>query len=174
MNVGRAEMARDEYKIMMDALAAHPPILLDNVQYDADYEYRLAALDAWKGTGKRLPGIVRSVLRLPAGDAARPIFVQRLIERRYLGKGYLPTVLKALLFAKPVPQDPNGIRTPPSPDRKLKARLYAEMAQSYEAKSLLPQAIDSWRFAAIAAGVYVPEDESFRADRKQGWADAGS
>jgi glycosyltransferase involved in cell wall biosynthesis len=174
MNVGRAEMAHDEYKIMMDALAAYPPVFLDGVQYDADYEYRLAALDAWKCTGKRLPGIVRSVFGLPGGDAAQPTFVQRLIERRYLGKGYWPTVLKALLFGKPVPRDPNEIRTPPLPDRKLKARLYAEMAQSFEAKNLLPQAIDSWRFAAIAAGVYVPEDESFRADRKQGWADARS
>jgi glycosyltransferase involved in cell wall biosynthesis len=174
MIVGRAEMAWEEYAIMKDALDAHPPVYLDGVQYDADYEYRSAALEAWKWTGKGLPFIARNILRLPEGDAAQAIFIQRLIDRRYLGKGYWPTVLKALLFTRPVPRNPNEIRTPPSPDRKLKARLYAEMAQSYEAKNLIAQAIDSWRFAAIAAGVYVPDDESFRADRKQGWADAGS
>ena len=38
------------FNIMMDALAAHPPVLLDGVQYDADYEYGLVALDAWART----------------------------------------------------------------------------------------------------------------------------
>lgn len=174
MIVDRVEMARDEYKIMMDALGDHPPVFVDGVQYDADYEYRLAALEAWKWTGKGLPGAARNILKLPAGDAAQSDFIQRLIERRYLGKGYWPTVLKSLLFGKKAPHDPDEIRIPPSPDKKLKARLYAEMARSYEAKGLLPQAIESWHFAAIAAGVYVPDDESFRADRKQGWADARS
>jgi glycosyltransferase involved in cell wall biosynthesis len=170
----RPEMARDEYKIMMDALGAHPPIFVDGVQYDADYECRLAALQAWKTTGKSLPGAVRSILGLSAGDTAQSDFVQRLIERRYLGSGDWPTVLKSLLFGKKMPHDPNEIRTPPSPDKKLKARLYAEMARSYEAKGMLPQAIESWNFAAISAGVYVPDDESLRADRIHGWAEAPS
>ncbi len=174
MLFGKAEMARDEYAIMMEALARHPPVFLDDVQYDADYQYRRAALDAWKWTGKALPGVIRKALGLPTGDAAQPAFVERLIERRYIGKGYWPTVLQTLLFGRKPPAIAGEIRTPPPPDRQLKARLYAEMALSYEAKNRIPQALESWRFAAIAAGVHEPADENLRADRKQGWADASS
>ena len=170
----RAQMALDEYRIMMDTLAAHPPVFLDGVEYDADYECRLAALEAWKWTGRSLPGILQRVLRLPQGNAAQSMFIERLIRRRYLGKGYWPTVLKTLLFGKDAPDDAREIRTPPPLDEKLKARLYSEMARCYEAKGRLAQAVESWQFAAVAAGIYVPDDESFRAGRKHGWTDATS
>jgi glycosyltransferase involved in cell wall biosynthesis len=169
--VGKTEMARDEYEIMTETLAKHPPVFVDGVQYDADHEYRVASSEAWKWTGKSLPGFIRSVLGLPSGDAARPAFIERLIERRYTGKGYWPTVVKTLLFGKTVRSAPGEIRTPPPPNMKLRARLYAELALSYEAKGRLAQALESWKFAAVATGAYVPDDESFRADRKRGWAD---
>ena len=168
----RKEMARDEYKIMMEALADLPPVLLDGIPYDADYEYRLAAQAAWKLTGEGLPRLVRYLLGLPAGYAARPEFERRLIECRYLGNGHWPAVLKCLSFAKPTPRDSAELRFPPAADQNLKARLYVEMARCYEAKGLLPQALESWRFAAIASGIYVPEDQDLRADRQHGWADA--
>jgi len=69
-------MARDEYKIMNDALAAQPPVLFNGVLYDADYEYRRAASAARQRTGKS-PG------------ATEAGFVDRLIERRYQGDGFL-------------------------------------------------------------------------------------
>jgi hypothetical protein len=46
------------------------------------------------------------------------------------------------------------------------------MAHSYERAGRTAQAVESWRLAAIAAGIYVPDDELLRADRKQGWKDA--
>ena len=168
----RKEMARDEYKIMMEALADHPPVLLDGIPYDADYEYRLAARAAWKLTGERLPRLGGYLLGLPAGDPAQPEFEHRLVERRYLGNGHWPTVLKCLSFSTPTPRDSTELRFPPAPDQNLKARLYVEMARCYEAKGLLPQALESWRFAAIASSIYVPEDQDVRAERQHGWADA--
>ena len=47
-----------------------------------------------------------------------------------------------------------------------------EMAQSYERADLKVQALESWRAAAITAGIYIPDDELLRLDRRQGWADA--
>ena len=69
-------------------------------------------------------------------------------------------------------RDPAELRFPPAPDQNLKARLYVEMARCYEAKGLLTQALESWQFAAITSGAFVPEDKDLRADRQQGWADA--
>jgi len=159
VNIGKPDLARDEYRIMMDTLASHPAVLLDGVIYDADYEYRRAALGAWARTGKALPG------------ATQAQFVDRLIKRRYRHDGSWPGVLKTLLFASEV-QDISDIRTPPPPDKKLKAHLYVEMARSYERAGLGAQALESWRFAAITAGIYIPDDELYRVDRKQGWRDA--
>jgi glycosyltransferase involved in cell wall biosynthesis len=173
MNVGRAEIAREEYKIMMDTLAAHPPVFLDGVQYDADYEFRAAAIGAWTRTGGRLPRIVISALTFGACEAARSSFIERLVERRYLGKGNWFSVLKGLLGAK-MPNTMDQLRTPPPIDRKLKARLYARMALCFEARGLPALAVESFHFAAIAADLYVPDDESYRADRKQGWSEATS
>ena len=161
INIGKAEMARDEYRIMMDALAAQPPVLLDGVLYDADYEYRRAARAAWQRTGKSLPGATKADL------------VDRLIKRRYTGDGAWPGELKALWRAGDT-QESSAIRTPPPPDRALKARIYVDLAQSYERAGLMAQALESWRAATITAGIYIPDDELLRVDRKQGWRDVGT
>ncbi len=169
--IGKPEMAREEYSIMMEALAPYPAASLDGVRYDADFEYRRAALAAWSGAGKALPDVVLLGLGLPNGELAEAGFVNRLVSRRYRGDGSWLGVLKTLLFSREA-LDTGEIRTPPPPDRMLKARLYAEMARSYEKKGRTAQALESWQFAAVAAGVYIPDDEVFRADRKQGWKDA--
>jgi glycosyltransferase involved in cell wall biosynthesis len=158
VNIGKVEMARDEYRIMAETLAAQPTAVLDGVVYDADYEYRRGALAAWQRIGKSLPGV------------SEASFVDRLITRRYRGNGSWGGVLKTLL--KPNrPQDVSEIRAPPPPDRMLKAHLYVELAQSYERAGLKMQANESWQAAAIAAGLYIPDDELLRFDRKQGWKD---
>jgi glycosyltransferase involved in cell wall biosynthesis len=170
---GRAEMARDEYGIMMEALADRPIPTLDDVLYDADYEHRLAAEVAWIQTGKRLPRLVRLMLGLSHRDEERRhAFVRALVERRYLGDGHWSGVLKCLLFEKTKPADRAELRFPPPPDKKLKARFYAEMARCYEARGQLPQALESWQFAGIAMDIYVPDNEALRASRKQGWSSA--
>jgi glycosyltransferase involved in cell wall biosynthesis len=171
ITIGKPEMAREEYRIMMEALAPYPAAFLDGVQYDADFEYRRAALAAWSRAGKAMPGVVRLGLGLPAGKLAEANFVDRLVKRRYRGSGSWPGVLKTLLFSGEA-QGTGEIRTPPPPDRMLKARLYAEMARSYEKKGRAARALESWQFAAVAAGIYIPDDELLRADRKQGWKDA--
>jgi hypothetical protein len=158
INVGKSDLAREQYQVMMEALAAHPPVYLDGLAYDADYEFRLAATKAWQMTGRRLPSVTQ------AG------FIDRLIERRYRGDGRWPSVLRTLLFGSGA-RDESPVRAPPPLDRKLKARLYARMAQCFEARGLMAQAVESWRFAAIADGLFVPEDEAYRFDRKQGWAE---
>jgi glycosyltransferase involved in cell wall biosynthesis len=159
VNIGKPEMAREEYRIMIEALAAQPPVQLDGLPYDADFDFRRAALAAWQRTGRKLPG------------ATEGEFVDRLVKRRYRGDGAWSGVLKALWFAGP-PQEASEIRTPSPPNRMLKARLYVEMAQSYERAGLRVQALESWRAAAITAGIYIPDDKLLRLDRKQGWADA--
>jgi glycosyltransferase involved in cell wall biosynthesis len=168
---GKLDIARDEYGIMMEALAAHPTAMLDGVPYDADFEHSRASIQAWKHTGKIMPAAVKFGLGLPAGKSAEAGFVDRLVKRRYRGDGSWPGVLKTLLLSKEA-QDTGEIRTPPPPDRMLKARLYVEMAHSYERAGRTAQALESWRFAAVAAGIYIPDDELLRADRKQGWTDA--
>ncbi len=110
--------------------------------------------------GKSLPGATKADL------------VDRLIKRRYTGDGAWPGVLKALWRAGDV-QESSAIRTPP-PDRMLKARLYVDLAQSYERAGLMAQALESWRTATITAGIYIPDDELLRFDRKQGWRDVGT
>ena len=82
-------------------------------------------------------------------------------------------MLKALLTSSRL-QDVAEIRTPPPPDRMLKARLYVELARSYERAGLAVQANESWQAAAIVAGLYIPDDELLRVDRKQGWKDVNA
>jgi GT2 family glycosyltransferase len=59
---------------------------------------------------------------------------------------------------------------PPPPDSKLKASLHAQEALCHEAKGNLLAARDSWRAAALEAGLITPERAGRRTDRKYGWA----
>ena len=170
---GRPEMARSEYKIMMDTLATHPPVFLDGVRYDADYQHRLAAAEAWRRTGARLPQLMGRILGLSYKQEARTAFINRLVERRYLGHGGWRSVLITLMSNKTA-SDSANIRMPPAIDRRMKARLYAQMALCFEKQGLMAQAIESWHFAAIAEGLFVPTDEHYQPGRKQGWSDAAS
>jgi hypothetical protein len=43
------------------------------------------------------------------------------------------------------------------------------MALSYEAQGRREQALESWHFAGVADGLFVPDNEHYRADRKKGW-----
>jgi glycosyltransferase involved in cell wall biosynthesis len=49
--VGKPELARAEYDVIKKTLAEHPPVFLDGIQYDENYERRLA--DVQRGSGWR-------------------------------------------------------------------------------------------------------------------------
>jgi glycosyltransferase involved in cell wall biosynthesis len=59
---------------------------------------------------------------------------------------------------------------PPAADVRLKARLHAQEALCHEARGNPLAARDSWRAAAVAAGLLTPEQAGYRTDRKYGWA----
>jgi glycosyltransferase involved in cell wall biosynthesis len=59
---------------------------------------------------------------------------------------------------------------PPPPDSKLKAGLHAQEAICHETKGNPLAARDSWRAAALEAGLITPERAGRRTDRKYGWA----
>ena len=103
-------------------------MFLDAIQYDEDYEQRLA--DARRGSGWR-----SALARLGRRNAPREEFA-----------------------------------LPPPPDSKLKASLHAQEALCHEAKGNLLAARDSWRAAALEAGLITPERAGRRTDRKYGWA----
>lgn len=128
LQVGKPELARAEYDCIKQALAAHPPVFLDEIQYDEDYEQRLA--DARRGSGWR-----SALARLGRRNAPREEFA-----------------------------------LPPPLDSKLKASLHAQEALCHEAKGNLLAARDSWRAAALEAGLITPERAGRRTDRKYGWA----
>jgi GT2 family glycosyltransferase len=133
--VGKPELAHAEYDCIKQTLAKHPPVFLDGIQYDEDYERRVA--DARLGSGWRRAGA-----KISQG-------LTRLGRRR-------------------APKD--GFALPPSPDGKLKASLHAQEALCHETKGTLLAARDSWRAAALEAGLITPERAGRRADRKYGWA----
>jgi glycosyltransferase involved in cell wall biosynthesis len=51
LQIGKPELARAEYELVRQTLAAHPPVFLDGVQYDESYEQRLT--EARRGGGAR-------------------------------------------------------------------------------------------------------------------------
>ena len=59
---------------------------------------------------------------------------------------------------------------PPPPDSKLKASLHAQQALCHEAKGNKLAPRDSWRAAALEAGLITPERAGRRTDKKYGWA----
>jgi glycosyltransferase involved in cell wall biosynthesis len=77
-------------------------------------------------------------------------------------------VLAQLGRRAPEPKD--ELALPPPPDSTLKASLHAQEALCHEAKGNLLAARDSWRAAALAAGIVTPEQVGRRTDREYGWA----
>lgn len=169
----KEDMARDEYRIMVDSLGTGPPPLLNGLPYDVNLEFRLAAIAAWKRTGSGLPGLALRLLGLGDRASAESAFVEKLVRQRYRGDGRLSSVLKALRARDPAGAS-DELRYPPPPDDKTRAQLYAKLALSYEANGRSEQALEAWHFSAIAAGLFVPRDENYRADRKAGWSDASA
>src|SRR6185437_15512747 len=60
LQVGKPELAHAEYDCIKQILAKHPPVFLDDIQYDEDYEQRLTDVrrgSAWRsalaGLGRR-------------------------------------------------------------------------------------------------------------------------
>ncbi|HYD04396.1 MAG TPA: glycosyltransferase [Reyranella sp.] len=57
--VGKPELARDEYKLVKQTLAQHPPVFLDGVLYDEHYEQRRAGREPasfWRAISARISG----------------------------------------------------------------------------------------------------------------------
>ena len=55
--VGKPELARAEYDLVKQALVKFPPVFLDGIQYDENYEHRLAdsrRVSGWRGVLARL------------------------------------------------------------------------------------------------------------------------
>lgn len=67
LQVGKPELAHAEYDAIRKTLAEHPPVFLDGIQYDQDYERRLA--DARHGSAWR-----RALARLGRRSAPKDAF----------------------------------------------------------------------------------------------------
>lgn len=147
--------------------------MLNGLPYDVDLEYRLAAIAAWERTGKGLPTFALRLLGLGGRASAQSTFMEKLVRQRYRGDGKLSSTLKALRAHDP-DVSADELRYPPPPDDKTRAQLYAKLALCYEANGRIEQALEAWHFSGIAAGLYVPCDQRYRADRKQGWSDVSA
>ena len=78
VQVGKPDLARDEYRLVKETLAKYPPVFLDGAQYDEHYDQHLARAEAarrlvdggWKArismALERRPG------RSNSGDLALP------------------------------------------------------------------------------------------------------
>jgi hypothetical protein len=61
LQVDKPELARDEYRLVKQTLAEYPPVLLDGVQYDENYEQRLAEArrgSIWLSLGAKISGML--------------------------------------------------------------------------------------------------------------------
>jgi len=54
------------------------------------------------------------------------------------------------------------IPLPPAPVPLVKARLYAQLAQRYEADGRLKEALELWRASALLAGLRTPSEQELR------------
>ncbi len=70
LQVGKPELARAEYKLVRQTLAAHPPVFLDGIQYDENYEQRLA--EARRGSSARALAAKISVALAQLGRRTPP------------------------------------------------------------------------------------------------------
>jgi glycosyltransferase involved in cell wall biosynthesis len=74
--VGKPELARAEYKLVRRTLAAHPPVFLDGIQYDENYERRLAEARRESGArtlAARISGALAQVGRRTPPKAEFPL-----------------------------------------------------------------------------------------------------
>jgi glycosyltransferase involved in cell wall biosynthesis len=133
--VGKPDLARAEYQLVRDTVAQYPPVLLDGVLYDENYDQRLAEAKA---------------------------------ARRITEGGWGTRIALAMKRHKDG-RRPGDLSLPPPPDPKLKAALYAQQALCYEARDNAMAARDSWRAAAVAAGLLEAKEAGYRTDRKYGW-----
>jgi glycosyltransferase involved in cell wall biosynthesis len=62
--VGKPELAHAEYDFIKQALAAHPPVFLDGIQYDEDYERRVADARRSSGWGRAGARVAQALARL--------------------------------------------------------------------------------------------------------------
>jgi hypothetical protein len=59
LQVGKPDLARDEYELVKRTLAEYPPVFLDGVRYDENYEQRLAEArrgSIWRAIRAKIPG----------------------------------------------------------------------------------------------------------------------
>jgi glycosyltransferase involved in cell wall biosynthesis len=144
--IGMPEMAHAAYEMIKRALGEHPPVFLDGILYDENYERHLA--DArerekgddglWRRAGARLSA---TLARLGNREAPKP---------------------------------KESLTLPPPPDARLKSVLYAQEALCHEARGNLSAASECWHAAAIAAGSITPAQAGRRTDKKYGWAGVSS
>jgi GT2 family glycosyltransferase len=141
LGIGRRTIADSLHAATRQAMARFPPVELDGVPYDDTYALRQAVDAAWADQERRLSPLVRRLIGA-AGLARRKASAQAAVEA-------------AERAGSPIP-------LPPPVPPMVKARLYAELAQHYEAEGRLKESLEVWRAAALLAGLRTASEQELR------------
>jgi glycosyltransferase involved in cell wall biosynthesis len=141
LGVGRRAIADSLHAVTKQTMAKFPRVELDGIPYDENYAVRQTVQTAWTESERHLSPLARKLM----GPT-------RLARRK--AKMYA-TIAAAAAAKDPVP-------LPPAPGPLIKARLYAQLAQRYEADGRLKEALELWRAAALLAGLRTASEQELR------------
>lgn len=165
----RPETAEALYQMIRQAVSAFPPVTLDGLEYDENYAFRSSAEHAWAEISRRLPPVVRRLAGPAAMTALEKKTTSALIAARYDEAGGKSPWTSLIKGASGTP----GITLPPPVDKRLRARMYAQLALRYEAGGRQQEALEIWRAAAALYDLLDLDGTSPRITERIGYTEVG-
>jgi glycosyltransferase involved in cell wall biosynthesis len=145
----RPETAEALYRITQQTVSAFPPFDLDGMKYDESYTFRSSAENVRKRVFSRIPSIVGRVAGQATMTALEKKIVSALIAARYDEAGGKSPWAALLKGSREASDTATRITLPPPVDKRLRARMYAQLALRYEANGRQREALEIWQ--AVAA-----------------------
>lgn len=159
LSVGRPELAQALHRTAREVAARLPPFEVDGIPYDENLFYRQSAELAWDDLLSHIPAFLRAVVRPSIIDRWGGSFKSALLAARYVPSQAQPSgrdAAMAVLGLKRQPSDKSRISLPPPASPELRAKMYARLAERYEAANRFREASETWRAAARIVGIIAP------------------
>ena len=144
----RPETAEAVYRIAKQTVSAFPRVNLDGIAYDENYTFQSSAQSAWTRLSSRIPPFASRLVGPATMATLEEMTVSRLVSARYdeaRGKSPWASLLRGNRKASDTSLP---ITLPPPVDKRLKARMYAQLALRYETSGRPREALEIWQAAA--------------------------